>query len=569
MAALTEPTLPVQPLPPNDLEEVTPDDLVEEGAPGASEDHMLIAAESYEDINVAIDEQYHRGKDEKDKTKNEIEQSARELSIDDRSTTPSDEGRETPKEEVSSAEGKDRSNSMLGNRDRPQHVEEECYSPEWRQRQKHVFILSEAGKPIYTRHGNEDKLVTTMGVMQALVSFVQDNDDNIRFMIAGSHKFVFLNRPPVILVCVSHSVCFFCFHRFMIAGSHKFVFLNRPPVILVCVSHSAESTQQLLLHLTYVYNQIISVLTFSQLSKIFEKKSNYDLRRLLTGTEKFLDNLINLMDRDAMFLLSAVRCLPLASSVRDIIGQSIAQCKAKDLVFAILVGRDNQLVTVVRMKEHSLHPADLHLVFNLVDASTSFQSAESWTPICLPKFNSNGYLHAHLSYLDEECSACLLLLSADRDVFFELSEARQKIVTRLNKYNCLQAIRESLAKGSYKVAQIGIPDLRHFMYKSKSTAQYTSSELEAPYTEEGERHRLFGMYQYLHHRVHNSARPLKILFHVGSKETMLGWITSGFELYATFGPLVTKPAAINAINKLLRWIKKEEDRLFILNSYTY
>ncbi|XP_019634270.1 PREDICTED: vacuolar fusion protein MON1 homolog A-like isoform X2 [Branchiostoma belcheri] len=537
MAATAEVTLPAQQLPPAEaIVEVTPDDM-EGSAPGASEDHMLIAAESYEDINVAIDEQYQRGKvgDEKDKGKNEIEQSVRKLSIDDRSTTPSDEGRETPKEEVS-AEGKERSNSMLGNRDRPQHVEEECYSPEWRQRQKHVFILSEAGKPIYTRHGNEDKLVTTMGVMQALVSFVQDNDDNIRFMIAGSHKFVFLNRPPV---------------------------------ILVCVAHSAESTQQLLLHLTYVYNQIISVLTFSQLSKIFEKKRNYDLRRLLTGTEKFLDNLINLMDRDAMFLLSAVRCLPLASSIRDIIGQSIAQAKAKDLVFAILVGRDNQLVTVVRMKEHSLHPADLHLVFNLVDASTSFQSAESWTPICLPKFNSNGYLHAHVSYLDEECSACLLLLSADRDVFFELSEARQKIVTRLNKYGCLQAVRESLSKGSYKVAQIGIPDLRHFMYKSKSTAQYTSSELEAPYMEEGERHRLFGMYQYLHHRVHNSARPLKILFHVGSKETMLGWITSGFELYATFGPLVTKPAAINAINKLLRWIKKEEDRLFILNSYTY
>ena len=31
-------------------------------------------------------------------------------------------------------------------------------------------------------------------------------------------------------------------------------------------------------------------------------------------------------------------------------------------------------------------------------------------------------------------------------------------------------------------------------------------------------------------------------------------VTSGFELYATFNPLVTKPIAINAINKLLKWI---------------
>jgi hypothetical protein len=81
--------------------------------------------------------------------------------------------------------------------------------------------------------------------------------------------------------------------------------------------------------------------------------------------------------------------------------------------------------------------------------------------------------------------------------------------------------------------------------------------------------RLMGLYQYLHHRIHSPARPLKILFHVGMKETVLGWVTPGFELYAVFGPLVTKPVAISAVNKLLRWIKHEEDRLFILSSQVY
>ena len=46
-------------------------------------------------------------------------------------------------------------------------------------------------------------------------------------------------------------------------------------------------------------------------------------------------------------------------------------------------------------------------------------------------------------------------------------------------------------------------------------------------------------------------------------------VTSGFELYAVFSPLVTKPVAINSINKLLKWIKREEDRLFILNTLTF
>ena len=43
-------------------------------------------------------------------------------------------------------------------------------------------------------------------------------------------------------------------------------------------------------------------------------------------------------------------------------------------------------------------------------------------------------------------------------------------------------------------------------------------------------------------------------------------VTSGFELYCAFGPLTTKAAAIAAVNRLLQWIKHEEEKLFILSS---
>ena len=39
----------------------------------------------------------------------------------------------------------------------------------------------------------------------------------------------------------------------------------------------------------------------------------------------------------------------------------------------------------------------------------------------------SGYLHGHVSYLDEECRVCLLLLSVNKDSFFTLSECRKKI----------------------------------------------------------------------------------------------------------------------------------------------
>ena len=62
------------------------------------------------------------------------------------------------------------------------------------------------------------------------------------------------------------------------------------------------------------------------------------------------------MDRDPCFLLTAIRCLPLDSTIRDMIGSAMHSAKVKDLVFAILIA-DNQLVTLVRMKKYILHPS--------------------------------------------------------------------------------------------------------------------------------------------------------------------------------------------------------------------
>lgn len=59
---------------------------------------------------------------------------------------------------------------------------------DWRSKRKHVFVLSEAGKPIYSRYGSVEALSTTMGVMTALVSFVQSAGDAIRAIYAGEQR---------------------------------------------------------------------------------------------------------------------------------------------------------------------------------------------------------------------------------------------------------------------------------------------------------------------------------------------------------------------------------------------
>ena len=59
-------------------------------------------------------------------------------------------------------------------------------------------------------------------------------------------------------------------------------------------------------------------------------------------------------------------------------------------------------------------------------------------------------------------------------------------------------------------------------------------------------------------------------------ELILSWYnifllqaTPTFEIYAAFEPITEKGDAFAAVNKLLKWIRKEENNLFILSSPTF
>lgn len=77
------------------------------------------------------------------------------------------------------------------------------HDKEWLNKPEHIFVLSSAGKPIYSLHGTEDKLASLFGVMQALVSVVIANQDSIVSIHAENVKFVFLVKGPLILVAIS------------------------------------------------------------------------------------------------------------------------------------------------------------------------------------------------------------------------------------------------------------------------------------------------------------------------------------------------------------------------------
>jgi hypothetical protein len=255
--------------------------------------------------------------------------------------------------------------------------------------------------------------------------------------------------------------------------------------------------------------------------------------------------------------------------LRQAITNTLLQCRTKDVLFAVLIAKD-KLISFIKPKEHNLHPIDIHLIFNLVMASTSFCSAESWTPICLPKFDDSGFLHAYISYLPENSPACLLLISTNKEKFFDLKLCKERIVERLTKQGLIEQITAAIKGGNYKMSVVlDAPEIRHYLYRSRKSLSTTSPELPPIYSEEDDRIRLFDYYMLMNQRLHSHAWPTKILYHVGIKEALLGWRTANFDLYIVFDPLISKTQAISLGNKLIRWINKEEERLVITSTTTF
>ncbi|XP_005533768.1 PREDICTED: vacuolar fusion protein MON1 homolog B [Pseudopodoces humilis] len=424
--------------------------------------------------------------------------------------------------------------------------EEDVAAAGWRARRKHVFVLSEAGKPIYSRHGNEEALAATMGVMMALVSFIQSGGNAIR------------------------AIC---------SEDRTLVFEQRGPLLLVSVSRTRQSAAQLRRELAFVHEQILSLLTRGGIARVFARRRGFDLRRLLAGAEAVLDRLLCGAAADGRLLLGAARCLPLPGGLRRAVSGALRRSAAAARpapALAVLAAR-GRLVTAARQRALAeggrLCASDLHLLLNLLGGGVG--AGEVWTPVCLPRFNPDGYFYAYAARLgeeeEEEEGVTLILLSTEREGFYAAAACRRQLEDTLRAQGWLAELAAAVRGGAgYGPSRPGAPELRHFLYKPlegpeemQQLPQFTSPELEEPYSSEEEQQRLFDLYHYLHGRVHSPQRPLRLLYHVAEKETLLAWVTSKFELYSCFSPLVTKAGAIAVLTKLLRWLKKEEDWLFI------
>ncbi|XP_073291810.1 vacuolar fusion protein MON1 homolog [Primulina huaijiensis] len=446
------------------------------------------------------------------------------------------------------------------------HPDEDDASISWRKRKKHFLILSHSGKPIFSRYGDEHKLAGFSATLQAIISFVENGGDRVKWVIAGKHQVIFLVKGPIYLVCIS------------------------------CTEEPYESLRG---QLELLYGQIILILTKS-VNRSFERNPKFDLTSLLGGTDTVFSSLIHSFSWNPATFLHAYACLPLSYATRQAAGAILQDIADSGVLFALLMCR-HKVISLVGAQKASLHPDDILLLSNFIMSSESFRTSESFSPICLPRYNSMAFLYAYVHYFD--INTYLILLTTNSDAFYHLKDCRIRVESVLLKSNLLSGVQRSLAHGGMRVEDLsmeptsragatsphlghprsaidspgrttesfvglGGPDgLWHFIYRSIYLDQYVSSEFSSPINSLRQQKRLYRAYQRIYASMHDKeVGPHKTQFRRDENYVLLCWVTSDFELYGAFDPLADKALAIKTCNRVCQWVKDVENEVFLLGA---
>uniref|UniRef100_A0A061RDL2 Vacuolar fusion protein mon1 a-like n=1 Tax=Tetraselmis sp. GSL018 TaxID=582737 RepID=A0A061RDL2_9CHLO len=413
--------------------------------------------------------------------------------------------------------------------------------PEWQAMDKHFFVLSSAGKPIFSRYGGESSLAGFMGVVCGMLSFMESSGDRVQSMRAGCHLFVFLCQGPI---------------------------------YLVAVSRTGEPVRCLLLQLELLYHSIISILT-NAVERIFRRSPSYDMRQLMGGTGTTMRTLIGTFARDPSPMMVSISAVPLASALRRTAQDALAEaCASGGAMYGLLLA-GGKCAAAVEPRGSPLHPHDVLLLANFVSSNDSFRQAESFAPVCLPHFNCSAYLHAYIHYIGAE--VCVVLLAPNPELFPKLAEARAGIESSLSAGGVMEALRvlmEEPYRGALRIDQLpkdagggapGSTPLWHFVYRLPARRQALVAAFTSPLARESAQEAAVREYSSLAARIHNrqGLATHKTHFATNDTRTLLVFASPEYELFATFDPLTERSKAVQVSCGLATWIRANQSNLFI------
>ncbi|KRX01668.1 hypothetical protein PPERSA_00435 [Pseudocohnilembus persalinus] len=326
-------------------------------------------------------------------------------------------------------------------------IGEDSNQPQYSRHRRQVFVMTQMAKPIYVRYGDELDLAPFLATLNAIMD-----------------KFItFFNNDPVRSE----------FQEIYNNGKEVIYILYRKELFLICRTDKYDSSFLIKSMLEFLNLQMISIVT-DQVNQRLKQKPNYDFRHMLGGTKVNLGLAIkNGLNSPTVFLRSFMP-IPMPASSRSNLHQLLREFKSEETIQSIILLTHTHVLELWHQKGIKIHPQDIILIQNLLQAQSSFRDSENWLPICLPGIAAEGFIYMYFSYLNPEVIVCMV--SDDNNSFGTCKQAFNHLKEKLKPGTSLgDQIITSINNLPYKIPLekkiTSNNQIQHYIIQHKQTNQ--------------------------------------------------------------------------------------------------
>nr|BAN41262.1 hypothetical protein [Entamoeba invadens]BAN41938.1 hypothetical protein [Entamoeba invadens] len=402
----------------------------------------------------------------------------------------------------------------------------------WCSMKKHVFIYTDAGKPVFSRYGDEIKLAPFMGTLTALSSVVADVQD------------------------VTDEVC--CDDGLVI------VFHSVGPIEIVFVGRTGETSSNLKYQAEMVGRKICSIVPYTTILSLFQKKTSYDFRRLLLSEYDQLKFFIHSLNESSAVLYDSVRIMPCANreEIATKIQGHVMQYNEKlkkisDSIVFVALFHKFEILTVFHRVGCVLSPKDMHVLMSFVLGLPS--TTDKWVPIGLFDFNKSGQLFAFCHFLNVDLA--LVILTTKNEAIEIVRETSNEISESLKS---TPFIKQLIFNDSIDLQfEVDTMSYLHFLYIQfeRPYSQLFEPEFQDVYKSDRKQiKRIHKIFLLIFEQMNN--QDLKEYFSKGGVDCIYAVRKRSYFFVGTFNLMLQRDDVMEHAMGIIKQIKEKNDVLF-------
>ena len=276
---------------------------------------------------------------------------------------------------------------------------------------RHYLIMSDGGKPVYSRYGDPIENNSIFATLSAMIT---------KFTIFNSN-----DSDKEMLNVITNN-------------KNKIVFLKKGQLIFIALSKKNDCTSLLFSQLEYLYNQLMSILTISFYSKLEDNPSK--CLSTMSGTENLFEQMIQYTSKSFPSLFNSYQVFNYFDFREKL--NKISEEFRGDALYCILM-TPYEIISLSRSNQINVVSSDLVLIQNLIYSQEMLRTQESYVPICLPGISEQGYIQFYSHFSDENIGVIFVTENMDPMYFVKFQEQYKKIYQKLKNENYIQKIMET------------------------------------------------------------------------------------------------------------------------------